>query len=127
MRLPRVQFTLRRLIVAVALVGTILGVLAGRRSQFRGLAAYHSAKGRAMINGGLPRDDSAAWKLERDLWHGVLAEKYKRAARYPWLPVAPDPPEPAFEEGRVERIFNEDFGSNDIVLPKLTVPRWRQR
>jgi hypothetical protein len=25
---------------------------------------------------------------------GQLREKYERAARYPWLPVAPDPPEP---------------------------------
>jgi hypothetical protein len=25
---------------------------------------------------------------------GRLREKYQRAARYPWLPVAPDPPEP---------------------------------
>jgi hypothetical protein len=24
----------------------------------------------------------------------ALAAKYERAARYPWLPVAPDPPEP---------------------------------
>ncbi len=23
-----------------------------------------------------------------------LARKYERAARYPWLPVEPDPPEP---------------------------------
>lgn len=26
--------------------------------------------------------------------HTRLEEKYARAARYPWLPVAPDPPEP---------------------------------
>jgi hypothetical protein len=25
---------------------------------------------------------------------GALAAKYERAARYPWLPVEPDPPEP---------------------------------
>ena len=24
----------------------------------------------------------------------ILARKYRRAARYPWLPVGPDPPEP---------------------------------
>lgn len=27
-------------------------------------------------------------------YHDSLAEKYKEAARSPWLPVAPDPPEP---------------------------------
>jgi hypothetical protein len=25
---------------------------------------------------------------------GEIADRYERAARYPWLPVAPDPPEP---------------------------------
>jgi hypothetical protein len=27
-------------------------------------------------------------------YHGRLRRKYERAARYPWLPIAPDPPEP---------------------------------
>jgi hypothetical protein len=27
-------------------------------------------------------------------YFGRLARKYERAARYPWLPVPPDPPEP---------------------------------
>jgi hypothetical protein len=27
-------------------------------------------------------------------WHEAMAEKYGWAARYPWLPVGPDPPEP---------------------------------
>jgi hypothetical protein len=27
-------------------------------------------------------------------YHVELRRKYERAARYPWLPVAPDPPEP---------------------------------
>jgi hypothetical protein len=27
-------------------------------------------------------------------YHTFLVEKYERAARYPWLPVEPDPPEP---------------------------------
>jgi hypothetical protein len=27
-------------------------------------------------------------------YHSEMAEKYKRAARYPWMPVSPDPPEP---------------------------------
>lgn len=32
----------------------------------------------------------------RDLlaYHTSLRQKYERAARYPWLPVEPDPPEP---------------------------------
>jgi hypothetical protein len=27
-------------------------------------------------------------------YHATMARKYERAARYPWLPVEPDPPEP---------------------------------
>ncbi len=30
----------------------------------------------------------------RAAYHAALSAKYERAARYPWLPVAPDPPEP---------------------------------
>jgi hypothetical protein len=30
----------------------------------------------------------------RSEYHRRLRRKYERAARYPWLPVAPDPPEP---------------------------------
>ena len=28
-------------------------------------------------------------------YHGKLREKYERAARFPWLPVASDPPGPS--------------------------------
>ena len=28
-------------------------------------------------------------------YHTRMARKYERTARYPWLPVAPDPPEPS--------------------------------
>jgi hypothetical protein len=33
------------------------------------------------------------WRIKRD-YYAALRIKYERAARYPWLPVAPDPPEP---------------------------------
>ncbi len=31
---------------------------------------------------------------ERERWDNAMAEKYRRAALRPWLPVAPDPPYP---------------------------------
>jgi hypothetical protein len=41
---------------------------------------------------------SSASEIERSSrrldYHDSLISKYERAARYPWLPVAPDPPEP---------------------------------
>ncbi len=37
---------------------------------------------------------SAAFAQLSTEYHKFLRLKYERAARYPWLPVAPDPPEP---------------------------------
>ena len=112
MRLPRM--TTRRWMVAVAIVAILIGVglEVGRRSRrFARLAAYHSNValehfGTLMAFGGEPppiRDVPPAGLgptryLHRAKallnYHSVLTEKYQRAARYPWLPVAPDPPEP---------------------------------
>ena len=33
-------------------------------------------------------------KIRMNQRHGNLYLNYERAARYPWFPVAPDPPEP---------------------------------
>jgi hypothetical protein len=33
-------------------------------------------------------------EVKKSAWHAALAEKYRHAALYPWLPVEPDPPEP---------------------------------
>ena len=32
--------------------------------------------------------------MDRANHHAAMAHKYEHAARYPWLPVKPDPPEP---------------------------------
>jgi hypothetical protein len=39
------------------------------------------------------REDAALWTARADHW-AALARKYERAARYPWLAVEPDTPEP---------------------------------
>jgi hypothetical protein len=33
-------------------------------------------------------------EVKKSAWHAALAEKYRHATLYPWLPVEPDPPEP---------------------------------
>jgi hypothetical protein len=38
--------------------------------------------------------EQAEWGRKHLLWYDRQVLKYRRAARYPWLPVAPDPPEP---------------------------------
>jgi hypothetical protein len=39
-------------------------------------------------------DKFAELSAARAAYHTALVQKYERAARYPWLPVEPDPPEP---------------------------------
>jgi ribosomal protein L17 len=114
--LPR--FTMRRLMVAVAIVGIVLSIESMRRrsSECRLIAdesvdtanalVGHCREVNRMIEWArsegtadykkwaqeLETDNNATRKLEQ--FYRDLAAKYERAARYPWLPVAPDPPEP---------------------------------
>ncbi len=91
---PRVRFTVRRLMVAVALAALVAGLIA-RSRQMSEVAARHEAgviehsQMMPLPNGGLVEllDN---WGQ----WHRAMAEKYRRAARYPFLPVWPDPPGP---------------------------------
>lgn len=97
MRPPGFRFTVRQMAATVAVAGAALaGVLMVRRSaRFRAIAAREAAAelmSRARPDadgGGLPPRgaDLAAY-------HRGMRLKYERAARYPWLPVAPDPPMP---------------------------------
>jgi hypothetical protein len=108
MRLPRM--TTRRWMIAVAVAALIMTRVEVRRRQneFQQLAEYHK-KERALIVAGRGRTSgeieiwlrhdplqrswrhSSVWKAA---YHSAMREKYERAARYPWLPVEPDPPEP---------------------------------
>jgi hypothetical protein len=138
MKLPRVRFTVRRLMVAVAVVAlAIYGTILWRWStEFRRLALGAEYQERIygehyeILNaflgeaGGITRysegepppavlnlDASmlseeektplrpeiaikAARMLRITRHYEQLKFKYRHAARYPWLPVPPDPPEP---------------------------------
>jgi hypothetical protein len=92
MRLPRM--TTRRWMIAVAVVGIVLGVTIERRNRFRTIAAHHQAEFKKLVSQGhlfpFPGSGDAVWRpLE---WHESMRLKYEHAARYPWLPVDPDPP-----------------------------------
>lgn len=101
--MPRVRFSVRRMMIAVAIVVMIVltAIFLNRRSdEFWGRAAYHRG-GEAMSRAVAFR----AWRLNGDArliahaeqmeaQHRTLELKYEHAARYLWLPVAPDPPEP---------------------------------
>ena len=85
MHLPRPRFTVRRMMVAVAIGGVVSGVLT-RAARFQQLSDYHRSR-IILISPPDPR-------VYRTLYHMELANKYYYAARHPWLPVTPDPPEP---------------------------------
>jgi hypothetical protein len=83
MKLPRV--TTRRMMILVALVAILLTMaltLDGRRRRLARLANDYGLK--AIV-------DRKAGRAGRIL---QLYEKHIYAAHHPWLPVAPDPPEP---------------------------------
>jgi hypothetical protein len=105
MRLPRM--TTQRWMIAVAVVAIIMTTVGIRRRQneFLQLAAYHKKEWSHIV--GRVSDDGVTWlrydPLKRDwrlssasesVYHAQMREKYEHAARYPWLPVAPDPPPP---------------------------------
>ena len=149
MRVPRVRFTVGRMMIAVAIVALILGAVVlveRRRDRFRRLAHQYSLEDQATMGpiitradalrdpllatkmrdardrfrrGSVPlitKDDIShdpsmaiikkyvdAMDLDRrDIYYRgrcsyyylLLKEKYQYAQRYPWLPVAPDPPPP---------------------------------
>jgi hypothetical protein len=107
-RLPRVRVTIASLMIAVGLIGSLLGTGMERRARFLHLAEHHRsqvvgaeevyAMGRDRIcrhywmdaKGNVVSPDRAA----KDRWHSALSSKYSVAARSPWLPVDADPPEP---------------------------------
>jgi hypothetical protein len=103
MRIPRVRFTIARMMVAVAVIALLLGAVAilRRRANLQGLADYHAETARQIRSlhvwtfrpDGPPVDISFEDPRLAD-YHEDMAGKYKRAACYPWLPVAPDPPKP---------------------------------
>jgi hypothetical protein len=91
MRLARVRFTVRRLIVAVAIAGVVLGGAAWCTRMYRlsryylGRAGYYEIRYDAN-----PKNPSAR---VRD-WEYRMMMKYQRLAMFPWGAVEPDPPEP---------------------------------
>ena len=109
MRLPRVRFTVRRMMVAVAVMAALLAGVAWCRGMIR---AARDHRERALLNrsqeqlqrqivasvdlfvepGEAPGAARGAAALAAH--YESLGLKYERAALYPWLPVEPDPPPP---------------------------------
>jgi hypothetical protein len=106
---PRVRFTVRWMMVAVAVVGLLCGGLAlmERRQVFLSRAAKHSdlASMRPAFYHPGPNMWANATFAEaarrvntypslHAAYHDYLRRKYENAARHPWLCISPDPPYP---------------------------------
>lgn len=93
MRTPRSQLTVRRMMLGVAILVLPLGWLAERHHSFATIAGGFRARHEAAMTGSINLGASAGAAL-RLAWFAEMRDKYDRAARYPWLPVEPDAPEP---------------------------------
>ena len=95
MPVPRPRFTVRRLMIAVAVVAVLLeigaevGAVLKRRESHFGLEGGEHRFAECMSGPGL-----AGNHPRQAAYYGRMAVKYEWAARYPFLPVWPDPPEP---------------------------------
>lgn len=119
MRLPRVRFTVRTIMVGVAVVALVIAVeqTRRRRALFHERAEFHSRReydyGRLVpLAESLARGETFESKDEKGepayvcgniirgirespvrwAYHARLRRKYERANRLPWLTVEPDPP-----------------------------------
>jgi hypothetical protein len=87
--------------VVVAVVGLVMGGGVGvyrlkqRRDRFLSRAQLHEEMAVGAKLEDRSRKDLARLPRQTE-YHVAMARKYRHAARYPWLPVEPDPqmPEP---------------------------------
>jgi hypothetical protein len=85
-------------VVALAYATTIL--ITERTERFARIARQHSgvfpplASADMAVAAEPERERLRLWSRCVVVWHAEMAQTYQDAARYPWLPVEPDPPEP---------------------------------
>jgi hypothetical protein len=97
MRLPRM--TTRQWMVAVVLAALILkaGRLLSLSAAYREKARPYVVEmlgARPILMGPHGSHSPPYRPSPHTRWAEKMGEKYLRAARFPWLPVEPDPPEP---------------------------------
>jgi hypothetical protein len=106
--MPRFRFTIRRMMFAVVVAAVYLWGERIRRasSAYQERAEFFRYLHTTPSNNPLPSGDSSVAELRIDIGTEIargcrlirycetMQQKYEHASRYPWLPVAPDPPEP---------------------------------
>jgi hypothetical protein len=117
--MSRFRFTIRRMMVVVAIVAVICGggSYAWRREQLRRRLegyhwkiSHHSQMERssitAIVESNVPTgpDELARLNSVRTAYHASMRRKYQRAAVRPWQGIEPDPPEPVEYSGPGRRV-----------------------
>jgi hypothetical protein len=103
MRIPRPRFTVRWLLVTVAIVGLFLGgwtEIGRRRERFLVIVSDHQMLLHKAI--GFDKPGRTGWTIgdgttisdRRMKWYWRQIAKYQWAADHPWLPVRADEPAP---------------------------------
>src|SRR3954454_21317619 len=98
MRLPRARFTVRRLMVCVAVAALVLGAIReARQRQQRRMAAFHMYErklGPLILKGMYPVPTISAEEERLSALYLRLAGEYWYRSTRPWLPEpSPAPPE----------------------------------
>ena len=105
--MPRVRFTVRGMMIAVAILA-VMACVSPEAVQWIELSrryraeALHHRLWAEEFERGVSRNMAARPARRRvadedrrmAVWERAAEAKYARLARYPWLPVSPDPPEP---------------------------------
>ena len=97
-RLPRLRLSLRWMMALVAVVA--LGLWVERMRELSQIYEMTSRSYESLclpvfsVDTALPAGEIEDWERRYREYQGAMREKYRRAARFPWLPVAPDLPYP---------------------------------
>ena len=104
MKLPSSRVSLRLLMVAVTIIALALGTsewIKRRAVRFSldsekhlEMAFYYGEIHESFIFMDHKESPKSLLAKDKGNYHAQLFQKYERASRYPWLPVAPDPLEP---------------------------------
>ena len=102
MAVPRVQFTIRQMMVLVVVVASCAyaAVLKKRTDSFRQRVSSHSREWFKTLPCHHGPYNYAMLNRASSNYHLELILKYEAAAKHPWLPVDPDPPAPTLADIR---------------------------
>ena len=100
--LPRMRLSIRLMMIGVAIAAVVCHQVLDRRNRFLRLAASHEAQiagylvstsGPASGRNSLGRSVSEG----ESTWHQAMAQRYRAAAKKPWIPLGSYPQLSAFE------------------------------